>query len=68
VNSLHFDTYRGSVRVQFALAKSMAIHAEYLYYLYDFLGSVQLPIGASPRLERNGVRVGLRLLIPALRG
>lgn len=68
LNSLRFDTYRGSVRFQFALAKSAAIHAEYLYYLYDFLGNVQLPFGASPRMERNGVRVGLRLLIPALRG
>jgi hypothetical protein len=68
LNSVHFDTYRGSVRLQFALAKSLAVHAEYLYYLYDFLGSVQLPFGASPRIERNGVRVGLRLLIPALRG
>jgi hypothetical protein len=68
LNSVHFDTYRGSVRFQIALAKSTAIHAEYLYYLYDFLGSVQLPVGASPRMERNGVRVGLRVLIPALRG
>jgi hypothetical protein len=67
-SSSHFDTYRGSLRFQFALAKSAAIHAEYLYYFYDFLGDVQLPFGASPRLQRNGVRVGLRLLIPALRG
>jgi hypothetical protein len=64
----NFDTYRASLRFQFAVAKSAAIHAEYLYYFYDFLGDVQLPVGASPRLKRNGVRLGLRLLIPAFRG
>jgi hypothetical protein len=67
-NAMNFDTYRGSLRFQFAIAKSTAIHAEYLYYFYNFLGDVQLPFGASPRLQRNGVRLGLRLLIPALRG
>ena len=67
-NTMNFDTTRASVRVQFALARSAAVHAEYLYYFYNFHGDVGLPPGASPRLQRNGVRVGLRLLIPALRG
>jgi hypothetical protein len=67
-NTMNFDTYRASVRMQFALARSAAVHAEYLYYFYNFHGDVGLPLRASPRLQRNGVRVGLRLLIPALRG
>jgi hypothetical protein len=67
-NALQFDTYRASVRFQFAVAKSTAVHAEYLYYFYDFAGEAPLPLGVSPRLQRNGVRVGLRLLIPTLRG
>jgi hypothetical protein len=67
-SALHFDTYQGSLRFQFALTKTSAIHVEYLYYLYDFLGITQLAPGVSPRLERNGVRVGLRLFVPALRG
>jgi hypothetical protein len=67
-NSSQFDTYNGSVRLQYALTNSTAIHVEYLYYFYDFLGAVRLVSGAPPRMERNGVRIGLRLLIPALRG
>jgi hypothetical protein len=63
-----FDTYNGVVRLQYALTNSTAVHVEYLYYFYDFLGAVPLVSGASPRMERNGVRIGVRLLIPALRG
>jgi len=62
-----FDTYNGSVRLQYALSNSTAIHVEYLYYFYDFLGDVLVISGAPPRMERNGVRVGVRLLVPALR-
>jgi hypothetical protein len=62
-----FDTYNGSVRVQYALSNATAIHVEYLYYFYDFLGDVLVISGAPSRMERNGVRVGLRLLVPALR-
>jgi len=62
-----FDTYNGSVRLQCALSNSTAIHVEYLYYFYDFLGDVLVLSGAPPRMERNGVRVGLRFLVPALR-
>jgi hypothetical protein len=62
-----FDTYTGSVRLQYALANSTAIHVEYLYYFYDFVGDVLVLSGAPPRLERNGVRVGLRFFVPALK-
>jgi hypothetical protein len=63
-----FDTYNGSARLQYALSNSTAIHVEYLYYFYDFLGDALLVPGAPPRMQRNGVRIGLRLLIPALKG
>jgi hypothetical protein len=62
-----FDTYNGSVRLQYALANSTAIHVEYLYYFYDFLGDALVLSGAPPRLERNGVRVGLRFFVPTLK-
>lgn len=62
-----FDTYSGSARLQYALANSTAIHVEYLYYFYDFLGDVLVLSGAPPRMERNGVRVGLRFFVPALK-
>jgi len=62
-----FDTYNGSARVQYALGNSTAIHVEYLYYFYDFLGDVLVLSGAPPRMERHGVRVGLRFFVPALK-
>jgi hypothetical protein len=62
-----FDTYTGDVRFRYALAQSSAVHIEYLYYFYDFSGYMQPTPGVSPRLERNGVRAGLTLQVPALR-
>lgn len=62
-----YDTYNGSARLQYALTSSTAIHVEYLYYFYDFRGDVLVLSGAPPRLERNGVRVGLRFFVPALK-
>jgi len=66
--SSQYDTYTGSARLQYALTPSTAIHIEYFYYFYDFLGNVTVVSGAPQRMERNGVRVGLRLLVPAFRG
>jgi hypothetical protein len=66
-NSLQFDTYTGDVRIRFALTRSLAIFAKYLYYYYEFRGRAQLLIGMPPGLERNGARVGLTLWVPALR-
>ena len=63
-----YDTYNGSARLQYALTTSTAIHVEYFYYFYDFLGDVLVVSGAPQRMERNGVRIGLRLLVPAFRG
>ena len=62
-----YDTYNASARVQYALTNSTAIHVEYLYYFYDFVGDVLVITGAPQRMQRNGVRVGLRFLVPALR-
>jgi hypothetical protein len=67
-NSLNFDTYTADVRVRVALGRTWATYADYVYYYYDFKGSsaVLLP-GIPPGLERNGVRAGLTLWVPALR-
>jgi len=66
-DSLQFDTYTGDVRFRFALTRSLAIFAEYLYYYYQFRGRAELLIGMPSGLERNGARVGLTLWVPALR-
>ena len=66
-DSLQFDTYTGDVTIRFALTRSLAIFAEYLYYYYQFRGRAELLIGMPSGLERNGGRVGLTLWVPALR-
>ena len=40
---------------------------EYLYYFYDFGEGTPLLVGIPPGLERNGVRAGFTLWMPALR-
>jgi hypothetical protein len=63
-----YDTYTGSARFEFALTNNAALHVEYFYYFYDFVGDVLVVSGAPQRLQRNGARVGLRLFVPAFRG
>jgi hypothetical protein len=62
-----FDTYTGSLRVRWALTRHLAAHAEYLYYYYDFRGNAQLPLGMPSTLDRNGIRLGVTLWVPAVR-
>ena len=62
-----FDTYLGSLKIRYALSRMWAANVEYVYYYYDFSGTAQLPAGVSSNLERNGLRAGLTLLMPALR-
>ena len=59
-----FSTYTANLRLRYALGRAWAVYGEYLYYYYDFQGTAQLPVGVSPALERNGVRVGLTCWIP----
>ena len=66
-NSLQFDTYTGDVTVRFALTRSLAVFATYLYYYYEFRGRAELLIGMPSGLERNGGRVGITLWVPAFR-
>jgi hypothetical protein len=63
-----YDTYNGSTYLQYAIGRSTAIRAEYLYYFYDFRGDILLVSGAPRHLARNGVRIGLRFFLPAFRG
>ena len=49
------------------LTPTLATYAEYVYYFYDFGDNVRLAPGVPSGLERNGVRVGLTLWVPALR-
>lgn len=66
-DSLFFDTYTGDMRVRVAVSRTLAVFGEYLYYYYDFQNAGLLLGHIPPGLERNGVRAGLTLWMPALR-
>jgi hypothetical protein len=66
-NSLRFDTYTGNLRLRYALTKTVATFVDYLYYYYDFRGNLQLLVGMPTGLERNGIRAGVTLWVPAFR-
>lgn len=65
-NTPIFDTYTGSARLRYALARTLAVYVGYLYYFHDFRGNMQLAPGMPQSLERSSVRAGLTLLVPAL--
>ena len=66
-NSLQFTTYGGNVRVRYAWNRILATYGEYLYYYYHFRNRTVLQPDIPSSLERNGVRVGLTLWVPAIR-
>jgi hypothetical protein len=61
-----FNTYTGDLRLRYALTRTFAAYAEYLYYFYDSRGSTPVAPGISSGLERKGIRTGLTLRVPAL--
>ena len=65
--SQRFDTYGTEFRIRYALSRSWAVYGQYLYYFYDFQQGTPLPPGMPPGLERNGLRAGLTLWVPAVR-
>jgi hypothetical protein len=60
-------SYNGSARVRAALSRVMAVFSEYHIYRYRFDQGGVLPTGLLPRLDRQGVRVGLELWLPLIR-
>jgi hypothetical protein len=62
-----FDTYTASARLRRSLRRNVAVYLAYLYYFYDFTSVAQLQPGVPPSMERNGVRVGLTVWLPAVR-
>jgi hypothetical protein len=65
-NSPRFGTYAGDARLRVALTRAAAAYVEYVYFFYDFRGNTQLAPGLPDTLERQGLRVGLTLRVPAL--
>jgi hypothetical protein len=61
-----FDSYGADLQIRFAVSRTVAVYGGYLYYFYDFPPGALTP-GIPPSLERNGIRVGLTLWVPAIR-
>ena len=61
-----FNTYTANVRLRYGLTRTLAASVEYLYLFYDSRGTQALVPGLPPRFERNGVRAGLTLRVPAV--
>ena len=59
-----FTTYTGDVRLRYALGRTWATYAEYLFYYYTFNRNLTLIPGIPPGLTRNGLRVGVTLWVP----
>jgi hypothetical protein len=62
--SRSFTSYTGNLRARVALTSLLAVYSEYLYYFYDFTGSLLLPPGVPPKMSRNSAHLGLTLHIP----
>ena len=58
-------TYTGTVKLRYALRRSIAVYSEYLYYYYDQRGQRLAP-GLPGLFEQHGVRIGLTLFAEAL--
>jgi hypothetical protein len=61
-----FDTYTGTARLQVAATRMLAFFGEYLYYFYDFSGNPRLTPDGPTTFERNSIRGGIALWIPAI--
>ncbi|NOT25662.1 MAG: hypothetical protein HOP16_06115 [Acidobacteria bacterium] len=62
-----FSTTSVNARVRFALSSRWAVTSEYLFYHYDFSKIPDLLPGLNPRVQRNSVRAGVSLWLPAFR-
>jgi hypothetical protein len=58
------DTYTGTVRARFALARAFALYTEYFYYVYEQRGLLPLAPGLPRTFEQHGIRAGLTVWVP----
>jgi len=62
-----YDSASASAGLQYALSRTLAVYARYVYYRYHFDSGVVLDPRFVPSLSRQGVRVGLTASFPILR-
>jgi hypothetical protein len=61
-----FDAYTGDVRLRYSPTPMFATYVQYVYYFYDSRGTLPLVPGMPSSLDRNSIRAGLVVRLPAL--
>jgi hypothetical protein len=59
LDTQRFNAYTGTVRARYAVARSVALYTEYLYYHYDLRRQRALAPSLPPVYDQHGVRAGL---------
>jgi opacity protein-like surface antigen len=59
--------YAANARAQYALARLLAVYAQYNYYHYRFSDALAVADRFPRQLDRQGVRVGLTTYVPLMR-
>ena len=59
-------TYTGQVAIRYAMKRSLALSADYLYYYYDLSEQAALAPHLAATYEQHGVRVGVVLFVETL--
>jgi hypothetical protein len=62
-----YSTRTASVRIRYAISRTVALSGAYTYYSYNFSQEAQLPEGIVRELDRQVVRAGLTFGIPLVR-
>jgi hypothetical protein len=65
-DSFELDTYTGTVRLRYALARSYALYVQAFHYRYESSGEAARLPDARRLIERTGVRAGLTFWVPVL--
>jgi hypothetical protein len=61
-----FNTYTGDVRLRYSPTPAFATYVQYMYYFYDSGGTLPLVPGIPSHLDRNSIRAGFVVRLPAL--
>lgn len=66
-SSNKFNAASANAGLEYALSRSLALFARYVYYAYEFDAQVALNPRFGRTLDRQGVRIGLTAFVPVIR-
>jgi len=59
-----YESFSANARIRFALSRSTALSAGYVFYRYEFSPDTPLPEGMAQRYSRHAVRIGVDVWLP----